>query len=70
MSPLYLQENFAKDSVRLLLEDGGEDDCDAIGTSLYVNRLFVAVMNLHQLARIIPALQLLLCLECCLEGCG
>ena len=40
-----LQEDSSQDDVVFALEDGGEDDGDAIGTRFHVQRLVVAVVN-------------------------
>ena len=43
----YLQEYFTKSLVCLVLENGRENDSDTIVGSLYINSLFVAVVDLH-----------------------
>lgn len=66
----HLQEHLPKDPVSLLLEDRGEDNSDAIGRGLHINRLLVSVVYLHQFTLRPTRLQLLLGLESTLKWCG
>ena len=64
----HLQEDLAVDAIRLILEDRREDDGDAVGGGLDVDRFLVAVVNLHELALPAGRLEVLLLGEGALEG--
>lgn len=46
----FLEEHFPEHAVRLLLEDRAEDHGDAVVRRLDVDRFFVPVVDLHELA--------------------
>ena len=47
MTFAYLQEYFAKSLVCLILENRRENDSDTVVGSLYIDSLFVPVVDLH-----------------------
>ena len=64
----YLQEDLAKDSISLFLEDSREDDSDTISRCLDIDGLLVSIMDGHQISLSATlTFQILLRLECQFE---
>ena len=59
----HLEEQFAKNPIRFVLEYGGKDDRNAIMRGLDVDRLLVPIMDLHQLSLVVRVRELLLRVE-------
>ena len=59
----HLEEQFAKNPIRFVLEYGGKDDRNAIMRGLNVDRLLVPIMDLHQLPLLVRVRELLLRVE-------
>lgn len=59
----HLEEHFAKNPIGFLLKYCGKDDRNTVMRGLYVDRLLVPIMNLHQLALFVSIRELLLRVE-------